>query len=768
MRLHIQHEDGSVQVFDFREQNVCLGRAKECEVQFDSARYPKVSSIHAELKFDDDGWRLIHHSRSNQTLINGAPVESMQRVKSGDTIRLGYTGPMIQVVSFSESDSTPAGTLLAAQVPKILQQLHPLETFDAAEGGLIGRNPEVAVFCLDHPHVSRAHAQLARSGQQIWIEDVGSANGTFVNGKQIASRCLLNDGDVIDIGPFSLELRAQRFVSRSRKNNVQLVAERVGLEIRGGGRSEPLRLLNNIDLVLNPGEFACIVGPSGSGKSTLLRLLSGRGEPTAGRTYVNGRDLHQNFGAIKTDLCVIPQALTLHETLTVEQTLLFTAALRLPPDLQQSELKQAVNAILQTVGLETRRDVRISQLSGGQLKRVGLGTELISDPSLLFLDEVTSGLDEQADQEMMQLFERLAASGKTLVCVTHNLAHVSDHCDLILVLTVGGHLAFFGSPAEAIEYFKVSRLADIYPALGKRKAEAWESRFLTSQYFRRYVVDRKPALQKRDSELRTGQYTYRASVSIGLRQFATIFRRTAAIWRADLPAVATLIGQPLLVGLLLCLVFGQFADLSEKLVPERLATTRNLLFLLSVSCFWLGCNSSVKELVQERMIYHRERNFNLNLEAYLGAKVLFFAGLSFAQSVLLGAITLAWFDPPGDNLAMLGTLCLLSVTGSLLGQAISASAKSEETAIAIVPVVVIPQIILGGVVASLSVLPLWIAKATTTVFWGQKAVEGCLQTSERIASDFEPAQFTTYVVIFVHAMVFLTIAWIGTRRATTG
>ncbi|WP_417738828.1 FHA domain-containing protein [Rosistilla oblonga] len=768
MRLHIEHADGSVQVFDFRNQAVRLGRAKDCEVRFDDARYPKVSSLHAELQFDGDGWRLLHHSRSNQTLINGATVDSSHRINSGDTIRLGFTGPIVQVIGLEEARSAPAGTLLTAEVPKILQQLQNLETFDIGNGGLIGRDPDLADFCLDHPHVSRSHAQLSRDGQQIAIEDVGSANGTFVNGQPIATRCQLNDGDTIDIGPFSLELRAHRLVSRSRKNNVQLVAERLGLEIRAGGRGDALRLLNNVELVLNPSEFACIIGPSGSGKSTLLRMLSGRGDPTEGRAYVNGRDLHRNFNAIKTDLCVIPQSLTLHESLTVQQTLRFAAALRLPPDLRPAELEQAVDTIVQRVGLKTRRDVRISQLSGGQLKRVGLGTELISDPSLLFLDEVTSGLDEQADQEMMQLFQRLSASGKTLVCVTHNLAHVSEYCGLILVLTAGGHLAFLGTPAEALEYFKVNRLAEIYPALAKQPAEASAAAFLTSPHYRRYVVDRKPALQKQDSQAAAAQSSYRTSASIGRRQFATIFRRTVAVWRGDLPAVATLIGQPLLVGLLLCLVFGRFEDLSESLPPERIATTRNLLFLLSVSCFWLGCNSSVKELVQERMIYGRERNFNLIPEAYLGAKILFFALLSLGQAALLGAIAIAWYDPPGDKLPMLGTLCLLALTGSLLGQAISACSKSEETAVAIVPVVVIPQIILGGVVASLSGLPEWIAKTTTTVFWGQKAIEGCLPEAERLAADFEPSLPTSYLVILLHAAVFLAIAWFGTRRTTTG
>src|SRR5580700_484124 len=134
--------------------------------------------------------------------------------------------------------------------------------------------------------------------------------------------------------------------------------------------------------------------------------------------------------------------------------------------------------MLETVGLSVHRRTMIRDLSGGQRKRASLAKELISRPTVLFLDEVTSGLDEQTDQEMMALFRSLANSGKTVVCITHTLAHVERFCNLIIILANGGKVAFIGSPAEALDYFRVSRLGDVYERLSQKKPEAWRDAFL--------------------------------------------------------------------------------------------------------------------------------------------------------------------------------------------------------------------------------------------------------------------------------------------------
>ena len=124
--------------------------------------------------------------------------------------------------------------------------------------------------------------------------------------------------------------------------------------------------------------------------------------------------------------------------------------------------------------LTKRRGTLIRHLSGGQVKRASLANELMSRPSLLFLDEVTSGLDEQTDREMMELFRQVADGGKTVVCITHSLANVEATCHLVVILTEGGRLAFVGTPDEAKAYFGMTRLGDVYQKLAERTpVEEW-------------------------------------------------------------------------------------------------------------------------------------------------------------------------------------------------------------------------------------------------------------------------------------------------------
>ncbi len=138
------------------------------------------------------------------------------------------------------------------------------------------------------------------------------------------------------------------------------------------------------------------------------------------------------------------------------KALRYTAELRLPPDMARDEMAESVANILEVVGLTPRSDTLIRHLSGGQLKRASLANELVARPSLLFLDEVTSGLDEQTDRDVMELFRQVADGGKTVVCITHNLANVEATCHLVIILTEGGRLAFMGSPEEAKAYFQIS------------------------------------------------------------------------------------------------------------------------------------------------------------------------------------------------------------------------------------------------------------------------------------------------------------------------
>jgi ABC transport system ATP-binding/permease protein len=715
---------------------VRLGRNPDCEIAIDPIAFPMVSGFHAQIESKGRGFVLVHLSQSNKTLVNDSAVDGPVPVRAGDRIRLGITGPAFEILSIASAGADGAaapvpdfGSTVQADTRQMafLRGTAQSRRFEIGSGGVIGRDEHLVQFHLDHAHVSRRHASLGVDRGRVILADLGSANGTFLNGHRLTRPTELNQGDRIDIGPFSLRFDGQTLVSRSRSNNIELIARGLKREVQDRVTGQPLRLLDHINLVVRPREFVCLLGPSGSGKSTLLAILSGRNPPDVGTVSLNGEDLYAHFEALKEDIAVVPQKDILHDSLTLGGALGYTAELRLPPDLSRDEVETSLSDILEVVSLTKRRGMLIRHLSGGQLKRASLANELVARPSLLFLDEVTSGLDEQTDREVMELFRQVADGGKTVVCITHNLANVEATCHLVVILTEGGRLAFIGTPDEAKAYFSIARLGDVYLKLSQETSEAWHNRFRSSPLFQRYVIERMPPGAIDGETTSVAARPARARVS-SVRQAWVLSRRYVSIWWGDRQALVVMLAQSLAVALLLGMVFGNLNDVTSP--PERVSRTLNLLLLLSVSCFWFGCNTAAKELVKERVIFLRERAFNLRVESYFASKFLVLVVIGAIQATLLFVIARVWCQPPGSVFLQWFTLSILAVAGTAVGLFISALARSEEVATALVPIAVIPQIILSGVIAPLKGLARLLAEWITTVYWGQQALEGLLPDTD--------------------------------------
>ncbi len=658
-----------------------------------------------------------------------------------------------------------------------------------------GRDPAAGIT-LPHPQVSRLHAAVTSTGGRAAVMDLGSANGTFVNGRRLPPNrdVRLDPGDHLDIGPYAFAVEESVLLPRSRLNNIELVASAVGRTVTDRQTGQPLPLLHEVGLVFRPGEFVCLIGPSGSGKSTLMNILSGRAAPDAGVVLLNGRNLHASFDALKEDIAYVPQKDVMHDKLTVGEALTFTALLRLPPDITRAERQAGVDDILGTVALSHRKGTRLSHLSGGQTKRASLANEILSQPSLLFLDEVTSGLDEQTDRDMMALFRRVADAGKTVVCITHSLANVEGNCSLVVVLTPGGRVAFVGPPSDAITYFGVTKLGDVYTKLAERTPEEWQKRFRDTQQHQTYVTERletvspAPPRPPRRPELV-------AKATAGVRQSVLLAVRYLLIWKGSPGALLSLMGQTLLVALLLCGLFGQLRDLPEEATApsvlvevlaklgmptpnealmRKVTRTENLLFLLAVSAFWFGCNTAAKELVKERTIFHREQDYNLLSGSYLASKLAVLAGIGLLQVSVLFAVVKGWCDPPGDWLGQWVVLLALSLAGTALGLAISAVAGSEEVAIAMIPVVVIPQIVLSGAIAPLNGWMKGLAQMCVTTYWGKHALDQLLpeqiaEAAQRAEVAEEGSYWVAGGMVLAHAAAYLLLAlavlwWRGRRR----
>jgi ABC-type multidrug transport system ATPase subunit len=734
---------------------------------------PTCSRHHFRILRADGEYQVEPLAPNNPTFCNGGPVSGRQPLDHEAVLQAGQSRFRFLARPRAAGGATKPTPRPADDVQRTVRATPGqfgaalLEhAFPLSGTVYIGREQEAVELHLPHPQVSRRHARIdCRDGTAV-LEDLGSANGTFVNGRRVEGATPLVPGDHVDIGPYSFQFTGAALVPRPRADNVELVARDLRRVVADRATGKALALLDDVTLVVRPREFVCLLGPSGSGKSTLLSALSGRAPADGGSVLLNGLDLHAHFDAVKQDMVVVPQKDVVLESLTVGRSLWYTARLRLPPDTSPAEIEAGLVELLDTVGLAPCRATMIRHLSGGQLKRASLANEILCKPSLLFLDEVTSGLDEQTDREMMNLFRSLADAGKTVVCITHSLANVERTCHLVVILAHGGRVAFVGKPAEALAYFRIDRLGDVYDRLSDHPPEHWQRVFLASPEYRRYVAERLPEPHAAAPAAAPAAARGHAGPTTFLRQASLLTQRYLDVWRGDWLALAAMAGQALLVAVLLCVVFGDLDRVPNS--AERAGRASSLLFLLAVSSFWFGCNNAAKEIVKERGLYVRERDFNLLPVSYYTSKLVLLTLFSSAQAVVLFAIVRLWCGVPGAALAEMAVVLAMALAGASLGLVISAMSATEETAVTLIPLAVIPQIILSGVIVPLEGWSKALALGTIATYWGKRGMDACLPESMAQSISLEQHSVGAAVAVLLgHAVAGVAVALVllhGKRR----
>lgn len=446
--------------------------------------------------------------------------------------------------------------------------------FSGRDRLVIGRAADCDLV-LPHPSVSRYHARIERRGDHLFVLDLGSVNGVWISGRRAGEQTALTEGDAVGIGPFVLTI--DHGLLRSVDHSRSLRLEARGLDkvvsLPGGGQR---KLLDDVNLVVQPGEFVCLLGPSGSGKSTLMDALNGRRRATGGQVLANGEDFYLHFDRFRQALGYVPQRDIVHAGLTVERALYYTARLRLPPDTSRAEITARVEKVLVEMDLTAHRLTLVAALSGGQVKRVSLGAELLGQPALLYIDEATSGLDAGTEARMMRLFRRLADEGRSLLCITHNVENV-EQSHLVLVLA-RGRVIYYGPPREAPAYFGAARLSDVYDRIAGRDLEEWTARFRGSDQYRTYVRDRLEAAspprspvadETADSSERSNLRESLSSLVAEGRGLVERFRQASVkkLWRV---ALLSPVGQ----------VWHQFGLLAARYVELTAGDRRSLRLLL--------------------------------------------------------------------------------------------------------------------------------------------------------------------------------------------
>ena len=563
----------------------------------------------------------------------------------------------------------------------------------------IGRVPDNDLVLADLD-VSRHHAELRKSPTGSYeIVDLGSHNGTFVNGQRVTSQ-VLGEQDLVSIGSSTFRLTGGELRQFVDEGEVTFSAE--DLVVKAGSKV----LLDHVTFPVPEKCLVGVIGPSGAGKSTLLGALTGMRPATTGTVLYDNRDLYQNYNELRYRIGLVPQESVLHTQLTARRALQYSAELRFPADIKPAERERRVDEVMGELGLTKHANTRADRLSGGQLKRVNVAQELLTKPSLLFLDEPTSGLDPGLDKSVMEQMRDLAHDGRTVIVVTDSVDNL-DTCDRLLVLVPGGRIAYYGPPEEGLAYFGQARWAEVFQAFDRYPDRDWAAEYVASPVHAQYVTKPLPRPAQgtgEQSQLAAGLLPPRRGA---LRQTSTLIRRYMQVIAADRGYMLVIGLLPVILGVLIRLV-GSSQGLGNSLHNNPNAST-TLLMLAVCACF-VGAASSVRELVKERTIYIREHAAGLSSGAYLSSKLAVLGGIVFLQSAVLVLVGLTGrpLPPSGAFLAgaplveLLLGVAVLALTSMCLGLLVSAVVNTSERAMPLLVLLTIIQVILSGGAISLA------------------------------------------------------------------
>jgi ABC-type multidrug transport system ATPase subunit/pSer/pThr/pTyr-binding forkhead associated (FHA) protein len=526
-----------------------------------------VSALHAQIIREDGHLVLVHPHPAREKTLNGLWYQGRRingnetfckQLEHGDIIRIGDEHGRLVTLSYDDGTDASLETMPEMQaVPLNSDRL------------TIGRESDNTVV-LNHPQVSAHHAVLEKAESGYCIIDTNSTNHVYVNGDlvtnhtlrtgDLATNHMLRTSDEIRIGPYRLIYTGTELRPYDESSNVRIEA----LDLKKVSKKN-IVLLNDISLVIPPRKFVALVGGSGAGKSMLMDALNGLRPAHKGTVLYNGENYYHNLAAFSTQLGYVPQDDIVHRDLTVERALYYAARLRLPSDFTKEQIQWRINEVLEDVEMTDRRTLMVSQLSGGQRKRVSIALELLANPGVFFLDEPTSGLDPSLDRKMMVLLRRLADRGHTIILATHATNNIND-CDYVCFLAQGGRLTYFGPPNEAKTFFAKADFTEIYSSLEPSKdhpdiPQQAEARFLVSADYQRYVagplregqLTHKNKKDEIDTQSKEGKTRQRVKRGNPWSQFLLLSMRYLELLKNDRGTLLILLLQAPLIAIILIL-----------------------------------------------------------------------------------------------------------------------------------------------------------------------------------------------------------------------
>lgn len=702
-------------------RTVVIGREESCTFQIDRQT---ISKQHALLEVLPGGKLQVSDLGSTNGVGINSPANKIgdgaTEVHLWDKLFLGRTEVLVRDVleKTAENHHARQGKVETAAIKM------------RGVSMVFGRDPQ-SDFPIPHPMVSARHARLTREGSQYFIEDLGSTNGTFVRGRKVPAKTKVpvKAGDEIGFGSYSLVLNELGVVQRKATGReITVTADNLAVHVpsEGGARE----LLGDVSLTIEPGDLVALMGPSGAGKTTFMCALNGITQPSRGRVFYRNLDLAENFDLFRTMIGYVPQDDIMHAQLTVYKALYYTAKLRLPSDYTDAQIDERIRRVLADVGLEDKIDEVIGDavkktLSGGQRKRVNLAMELLSEPWVMFLDEPTSGLSALDARTVVELLRtKLADQGRTIIVTIHQpsldvysqfnlLAMISNHPPRPKASRVPGRLVYFGPAMDAFQFFapksagaaEMRKPEEIEAGLLKKPVDEWVKRYNESTFKKIYVGERRKTVAKASNSSLPQPRKDR------FRQLSVLCQRLAELKIRDRAQLIIALALPLLFGVLVAYA-NRFSYSPEMPLTAReypgfrdFAVHMGLShFLMVVAATWFGCNNAIREIVGERAIYRRERLVNLSLFSYFSSKGVVLGALALFQCLLMLAIVYLRLHLAADFSAVLLVLWVTAMAGTAIGLCISSIMKSNEQAIACLPLALLPMIVLGGCLQTVNVL----------------------------------------------------------------
>jgi len=478
--------------------------------------------------------------------------------------------------------------------------------------------------------------------------------------------------------------------------------------------------LRNINFSEDQGKLIGLMGASGAGKTTLLNVLAGLNKPTSGQILINGIDLHAQKEELEGVIGYIPQDDLLIEELTVFQNLYYNAKLCFN-NKSEEEIVELVNKTLNNLGLYDRRDLKVGtplnkMISGGQRKRLNIALELIREPSILFVDEPTSGLSSRDSENVMDLLRELALKGKLIFVVIHQpSSDIYKMFDNMMILDTGGYMIYYGNPVEGVMYFKrldaqINSEVGECPTCGNVNPELIfniiEAKVVDE--YGRYTSKRKISPPKWEEnfkekiklkEVESFDEPPPSNLSIPswFKQLKIYTIRDFLSKISNKQYIALNLLEAPILGFILSFIIRYIADPTSNVYIFR--ENENIpiyIFMALIVALFLGLTVSAEEIFRDRKILKREAFLNLSKSSYLISKIFILFAISAIQAILFIVIANNILGIKDMTFEYWFALFTTAAFANMLGLNVSASFNSAVTIYILIPLLMIPMMILSG------------------------------------------------------------------------